>query len=287
MMATIPLDLIDDGQRLRGISEAQVEALVNSIADIGLLNPISVYRRKLMRAGAWVDGYGLIAGLHRKTAYERLGLAEIDAVVLDLDDLQRQIAECDENLCGSVLTPSERARFTARRKDAYEALHPETRQHVAGGLARQDTANDKLSFAASTAAATGKDERTVQRDAERGEKVTGEALDLIRGTKLDTGVYLDKLKKLDRDEQIAMAKNDLAALKEVRLQAPQHAPATSKLDADIRHRADRANAEILAEYLPAEAWDHFKANAAVGSYKGTMIEFANIVGASVFDRSAA
>lgn len=34
----------------------------------------------------------------------------------------------DENLCGPALTPSEKARFTARRKEAYEALHPETKR---------------------------------------------------------------------------------------------------------------------------------------------------------------
>src|SRR4051812_10841779 len=128
MLATIQLDMIENGQRLRDISEAQVAALINSIGDIGLLNPITVYPRSLFRAGNRVDGYGLIAGLHRKTAFERLGLVEIEANVLDLSDLERQIAECDENLCAPTLSPSERARFTNRRKEAYEALHPET-QH--------------------------------------------------------------------------------------------------------------------------------------------------------------
>lgn len=97
------------------------------------------------------------------------------------------IAECDENLCRAELSPADRAIFTARRKALYEALHPETRQHVAGGHAKHETASDNLSFAASTAVATGKDERTIQRDAERGEKVSPEAMDLVRGTKLDTG----------------------------------------------------------------------------------------------------
>lgn len=66
----------------------------------------------------------------------------------------------------------DRARFTRRRKEAYEALHPETRQHVAGGHAKHGSATDNLSFAAETATATGKDARTVRRDAERGEKIT-------------------------------------------------------------------------------------------------------------------
>src|SRR6185437_1772580 len=120
MLTTLPLDMIENGQRLRGISEATVASLVNSIGDVGLLNPITVYSRKLLRGGEWVDGYGLVAGLHRKTACERLGLVEIEANVLELSDLECQIAECDENLCAPALSPSERAQFTKRRKDAYE-----------------------------------------------------------------------------------------------------------------------------------------------------------------------
>jgi len=187
MLATLPLDMIENGQRLRGISEAQVEALVNSIGDVGLLNPITVYRRKVLRGGGWVDGYGLVAGLHRKTACERLGLVEIEANVLELSDLECQIAECDENLCAPRLSPADRARFTSRRKEAYLALHPETREHVAGGKGNATAENFAAvpSFAADTAAKTGTDERTVRLHAERGDKVIDEVLDLVLGTRLD------------------------------------------------------------------------------------------------------
>lgn len=71
---------------------------------------------------------------------------------------------------------SDRARQTARRKAIYLELHPETAAHVAGGKgnATADNLSAVPSFAAETAAATGKDERTVRRDAERGEKVVPE-----------------------------------------------------------------------------------------------------------------
>lgn len=205
MLATIPVELIENGQRLRDLSEATVTALVNSIGDIGLLNPITVYPRKLFRGGNQVDGYGLVAGLHRKTACERLGLVEIEANVLDLSDLECQIAECDENLCAPQLSPSERARFTKRRKEAYEALHPETKngrnQHTDAGTP---------AFDAAQAAATGAAPRTIRLDAERGEKIADKALDAVKGTKLDTGTYLNKLKQLPVGEQLKAVRADLA-----------------------------------------------------------------------------
>ena len=78
---------------------------------------------------------------------------------------------------------SERALFTKRRKDAYEALHPETKagsSQAAGmnkSLGRGDVADNlAATFVSETARSTGKDERTIRRDAERGEKISAEAI---------------------------------------------------------------------------------------------------------------
>lgn len=94
----------------------------------------------------------------------------------------------DENLMRAELSASERATQTARRKAIYLELHPETKQGGAPGLPGGGNAKtDNLSsFASETATATGKDERTVRRDAERGEKVIPEAMEMLRETKLDT-----------------------------------------------------------------------------------------------------
>jgi len=205
MLREVPIARVMLGTRLRTINEEQVEAIMASIAEVGLLNPITVYEREILEAGIAVPGYGVVAGGHRLEACRRLGLVDIPAHVVDLPDLRRQLAECDENLCGTKLSPAERAMFTRRRKDIYLALYPETRQHVAGGKARQgaatdnlsvaaDTAaRDNLSFAADTAAKTGVDERTVRRDAARGERLGDEVLEQVRGTDLDKGVVLDRL----------------------------------------------------------------------------------------------
>ena len=80
-----------------------------------------------------------------------------------------------------TLTPSERALFTQRRKEAYEALHPETKAHVAQAvgmnraIGNNVTANLAPTFTADTAARTGQSERSVQRDATRGGNASGTA----------------------------------------------------------------------------------------------------------------
>ena len=215
MLATIPVDLIDIGTRLRSISEAQVETLMNSIAEVGLLNPITAHASKVIRNGIAVDGYGIVAGAHRLEAVRRLGLVEIDANIVELGELHRQLAEVDENLAGTSLTPAERARFTQRRKDIYIALYPETRATKDGGEGRHKETRRQLGdelaprFTADTAERTGQSERTIQRDAARGSAIPDDVLAKIRGTHLDKGVYLDALKHLSPEQQRKKVREDL------------------------------------------------------------------------------
>ena len=200
----ISAGLIEPGTRLRSLTESTVNRLMSSIRDVGLLHPVCVYRRKVIRGGIAVDGFGIVAGAHRVEACRRLGWDVIPAVITDADELHRQLAEVDENLCGTTLSPAEGALFTQRRKDIYEALHPETRN---GGDRRSsdrqvgELKNDR--FTADTASRTGQSERKVQRDAQRGESVDPEILEEIRGTDLDKGVVIDALAKAPRDEQRA------------------------------------------------------------------------------------
>jgi hypothetical protein len=100
-----------------------------------------------------------------------------------------------ENLMRAELSPAERAKATARRKAVYLKLHPET-AHGGNRTASRQLGDlpDPERFTAETAAASGRSERAVQRDNERGEKVTDAALDKVAGTPLDSGAYLDRLK---------------------------------------------------------------------------------------------
>jgi hypothetical protein len=76
------------------------------------------------------------------------------------------------------LDPAQRAKQTARRKAIYVELHPDTAH---GGDRKSDQVDNMStrSFADATAELTGRDARTVRRDAERGEKIAPEVLDQI------------------------------------------------------------------------------------------------------------
>ena len=122
----------------RAISEARVADLVKSISEIGLQNSIIV-RADSGRA----DGQGLcvIAGGHRVEAFKRLNRRCIPAIVREVDDLRAELISIDENLCRESLTPAQEAAAIARRKEIYDALHPET---VHGGDQKSSRQNCDL-----------------------------------------------------------------------------------------------------------------------------------------------
>lgn len=167
------------------------------------------------------SAYELIAGNHRVEACRSLGLADIAAFIVHDDDLKAELAMIDENLCRAELTPSDRARWTARRQAIYEGMHGKAKAkggHAANAaMGQKHDANANLAdaFTVDTARSTGKSVRAVQRDAERGEKVIDEVLDLIRGTSLDTGLYLDALKRLPPNDQVTVARRDLARARQL------------------------------------------------------------------------
>jgi len=182
-------DVIIDSDGRRKIRPDKVKAIAESIAEIGLLNPITVDPQ-----------LKLIAGLHRLEAHKSLGLAEIECTVLDVDPLLAELAQIDENLARADLTKFEEGVELAKRKRVYERLYPETQQHVAGGKARQGTATERSSFADDAAEKMGVTDRTVRTRTALGERLEMFA-DLIRGTPIeDNQSELQRLAKLDNAE---------------------------------------------------------------------------------------
>lgn len=122
---------------------------------------------------------------------------------------------------------TQRAHYTARRKEVWEALHPEPSVDYGREEEREDDSvggascatNDDMrsdgrkkgpqhyqSFAAETAAITGQSKRDINRNVARAEAIGPDILKLS-GTSLDKGVELDALAKLpgqyrDGDEKV-------------------------------------------------------------------------------------
>jgi ParB/RepB/Spo0J family partition protein len=177
--------------RLRKFDPKLADTLAESMREQGQLQPILLRNRR--------DGYDLISGRHRLEAAKKLNMRIRAEVNFNLDDDNMLLAEIDENLIRGELSPAEQAEHLAKRKEIYERKHPETKQHVAGGKARHGLASEELSFASSTAEATGRDRRTVERGATRGEQ---SRLKEIVGTSLDKGIELDALAKLEKTDPV-------------------------------------------------------------------------------------
>jgi ParB-like chromosome segregation protein Spo0J len=267
MLRDLPIDQIYARSDARLIDEATVGGLAESIGAVGLINPI--------RVRAHGDQWEVVAGMHRLAACKRLGLVDIAADVIEADDLHAELAMIDENLCRAELSPSDRAVWTARRKAIYLEMHPETAQHVAGGKGNATTENFSVvpSFAKDTAEKTGQTDRIVRMHAERGEKVIEEAISLIRGTKLDTGTYLDKLKGLRPNEQVTAAKRDLNHLRQQERDRPRGGIARRVAPLSDGEVADKQYDALVA------AWN--KAG------EPARQRFRELIDAPVFDRSAA
>lgn len=218
MMRSLLVEQIRHRKDARHRDDAALNALAKSIDKIGLINPIRV-----REVG---DGlYEVVAGSHRLQAAELLGWTEIAAFVSTDDDLHAELAMIDENLVRAELSVVDRARQTARRKAIYLLLHPETahggdRSEASRRVGDLGARSEIERFTTNTANATGHSERSVQRDAERGEKIVDEALDAVKGTALETGVYLDRLKNVPAEKQADTVRRDLAAPRPVPAQAP-------------------------------------------------------------------
>ena len=182
----------------RDTQQRNVEELARSIAAVGLMNPITITQDNT-----------LIAGLHRLEAVKLLGWTEIECVVSEADGLQAELAEIDENFVRAGLSHRELGDLLLRRKELYEAIHPETRQGQRNG---QTAKNDKLTvlaakpFSEDTADKLGISKRTVERLVQTAANLTPEAKKTIRdaGDKITKGDAL-KISRLPPDQQAEAA----------------------------------------------------------------------------------
>jgi ParB family chromosome partitioning protein len=192
----IKINDIKIGERKR--EPGDVSDLADSIAQLGLLQPIVV-----------TQDMRLVAGRRRLEACKRLGWTEIDATVATLDDLTAELAEIDENLIRAELTVLERAEQLVRRKEIYEALHPEAKKGQYGHKGTQTVAKSEketVSFSEDTATKTGLTPRTIRHDVQIASKIAPDVRDAIRSTPIaDSKRDLLALARKEPEEQRQIA----------------------------------------------------------------------------------
>ena len=154
-------DEIEVHARKRDVSDAAVESLMASIAELGMVKDEIIVRR-VKKSGA----LRLVAGAHRLEACRRLE-RPVPAKVFECTDAWAELMEIDDNIAGGELTILDTAVFLAHRKRIYEELHPEAKAVTGAKLAAKRwnaAANLSVaSFAATAAEKLGVSERKVYR----------------------------------------------------------------------------------------------------------------------------
>jgi ParB family chromosome partitioning protein len=186
------------------------------------------------------EAYEMVAGRHRLAAAKQLGWSEIPAVVVELDDVDRLLAEIDENLIRNELRTLERSEHLAERKRLYLLKHPETApvtQRGGPGRGQKTTADSAtVSFAADTASKTGASERTVREDVQIAESIPEDVRDALRDTPLaDSKTDLLDIARLPEEAQ-----------REV-VQTADLTSKTSVREAVCRRRPTPAPAPVVAQ----------------------------------------
>ena len=167
-----PIDRIQIGKRMRPLGD--ITTLVESISQIGLLNPINILP----------DGT-LIAGNHRLAAAKALGWTQIRVRVVELSEVDAELAEIDENLRRNNLTVLEESEHLLRREELLEAkglrAKPGDNQHSTDG------GGEMISPPATTAAIAGDlglSERSAQMRLQIARNLDQEVRESIRTTEL-------------------------------------------------------------------------------------------------------
>lgn len=122
--AIVPVDRIvgNPHQPRSRFDEASLEALADSIKEVGLLQPLVV------RKGS--DGYVLIAGERRLRASVAAGLEELPVIIRDVDDQGSLVEALVENVQREDLSPLEEAAAYQQLLEDFGLTHQQVGQRV-------------------------------------------------------------------------------------------------------------------------------------------------------------
>lgn len=142
-LKSIPISQIFIGERIRPIDEEKALVIATSMADRGLLNPITV--RPTPAANGGKTPYTLVAGGHRLRAAEINNWDEIDAMVVSTDAVEAQLMEISENFYRIELSKLDRGIFAAKFREIYEEKYGKI--NPAGGRPRKQGHDAPVIFA--------------------------------------------------------------------------------------------------------------------------------------------
>lgn len=210
----IPICEITINPGRREVLPGDVKELADSISQVGLISPILVDQ-----------AYTLIAGLHRLEAVKLLGRTEIECNVSSLSGLQAELAEIDENVIRRGLHYMDEGRQLSRRKEIYEALHPEVRQGKRNGQTSKTAPGAVLAFAEDTAEKLGIAPRTIREKIQVARKITPEVEQIVKSNHwgMKTALKLSRLEPAQQEEAASrLAAGEIKSLDQY--QAPSIEP---------------------------------------------------------------
>jgi site-specific DNA-methyltransferase (adenine-specific) len=209
----IPIKLIKVESRLRSVDSKKVDELLQSIQEIGLLNPIIITKDNV-----------LVAGAHRLEAMKRLGKDNIECNILEtLDSLRIQLSEIDENLIRNDLDYLTRGEFLSKRKDVYEQLYPTTKSEnnhtkasyskikKEGNITIQTLDSDKTpkSFVESTSKLTNQSKSKISEEIALSKNIIPEVKQIIKDKELPKveAIQIAKLEPMQQKEVMKRISN--------------------------------------------------------------------------------
>ncbi|WOH55137.1 ParB/RepB/Spo0J family partition protein [Bradyrhizobium sp. BWC-3-1] len=193
----VAIDSIQIAPRLRNVGPAAVTTLAESMSRLGQLQPISVCYEGTN------SSFTLVAGLHRLAAAKRLRWKEIEAIVVNGNELDHRLREIAENLHRADLSKLERDEQVAEWIKITERT--QSRQDVANESKREDGRGHRPEGGVAAAA---RELGVHEKEAERAVKVASlsdDAKEAARESGLDNNrsALLEAARETEPEKQVA------------------------------------------------------------------------------------
>ncbi len=123
----LAIDQIEANDRLRPVNPASVQALVESIGQLGgvMIHDVSV---RVIISKDGTTRHVLMAGGHRLAAAKALGWIHLPTKIYRCDDIVAALIEVDDNLANAQLSTLDLCNFIAERKRLFLLLKPHLRK---------------------------------------------------------------------------------------------------------------------------------------------------------------